>query len=351
VFEAGGFGVAVTVAPAHPVMPAELDPVPDGTVRRPSRLTDLLDPDGFDDAGLVRELSAVARSEAKLAAYRAAVVATMAARRPAETDLTADQRGHAVEGWLPDRAPVGVSEFFADELALVTRSSRAAAVGLVERSLVLIHELPATWGALADGLIDTSRANAIVSSLAGQSVCAGGPVDPAVVAEVEAQALGWAVAGEPPVRLRERTAAALIAVDAAAADRRRKRAERLADVTVRSGADGMAQLVTDLPAPAAAACRETVDGYARMAKADGDERPIGQLRAQILADLILRPWDTSRQPVTAHLTVLAPLPVLHPRPAGSAEPPATDTATATDTDTATDTATVDGAPITAGQLR
>jgi hypothetical protein len=50
-------------------MPAELDPVPDGTVRRPSRLTDLLDPDGFDDAGLVRELSAVARSEAELAAY------------------------------------------------------------------------------------------------------------------------------------------------------------------------------------------------------------------------------------------------------------------------------------------
>jgi hypothetical protein len=94
-------------------------------------------------------------------------------------------------------------------------------------------------------------------------------VEPGVVAEVEAQALGWAVAGQPPVRLRERTAAALIAVDAAAADRRHKRAERQADVTVRPMADGMAELVTGLPAPVAAACRETVDTYAR----EPDDRP------------------------------------------------------------------------------
>jgi hypothetical protein len=74
-------------------------------------------------------------------------------------------------------------------------------------------------------------------------------VDPGVVGEVEAQALGWAVAGEPPVRLRERTAAALIAVDAAAADRRRTKAERAADVTVRATAEGRAcQLVCVGPA-------------------------------------------------------------------------------------------------------
>jgi len=170
---------------------------------------------------------------------------------------------------------------------------------------------------------------------------AGGPVDSAVVGEVEAQALAWAVAGETPRRLQDRTAAALIAVDEAAADRRRKRAGRHADVTVRSMPDGMAELVADLPGPVAAACRDTVDEYARMAKADGDQRPIGQLRAQIMADLILRPWDTSREPVTAHLTVLAPLPGLHSRPV--AEP--------CGVPTAEDTATVDGAPITAGQLR
>jgi hypothetical protein len=53
------------------------------------------------------------------------------------------------------------------------------------------------------------------------------------------------------------------------------------------GPADLGQLVADLPAPVAAACREAVDGYARMAKADGDARPVGQLRAQVLADLIV----------------------------------------------------------------
>jgi hypothetical protein len=92
----------------------------------------------------------------------------------------------------------------------------------------------------------------------------------------------------------------------------------------------------------AVACRETLDEYARMAKADGDQRPIGQLRAEIMAELILRPWDTTREPVTAHLTVLAPLPALTPASAAGGPP-----AVPTDGDSAT----VDGAPITAGQLR
>ena len=126
-----------------------------------------------------------------------------------------------------------------------------------------------------------------------------------MVARVAARAVEWAATGELPARLREKTAAALLAADAAAADRRRNRAERNAEVSVRTSRDGMAELVADLPAPVASACHEAVDVYARMAKADGDDRPIGQLRSLALADLVLRPWD--REPVTAHLTVLAPL--------------------------------------------
>ena len=34
-----------------------------------------------------------------------------------------------------------------------------------------------------------------------------------------------------------------------------------------------------------------------------------------MADLILRPWDTTREPVTAHLEVIAPLPTLSDRSA------------------------------------
>jgi hypothetical protein len=148
--------------------------------------------------------------------------------------------------------------------------------------------------------------------------------------------------GETPRRLRDRVAAALIAVDEAAADRRRRQAERGADVRVRPTSDGMAQLVAEMPAPVAVACREAVDTYARMAKADGDVRPVGQLRAEIMADLILRPWDTCREPDTAHVTVLAPLPVLGDGPAGGG---------GFGVPMAQDAASVDGSPITAGQLR
>ncbi|WP_222264145.1 HNH endonuclease signature motif containing protein [Modestobacter marinus] len=157
------------------------------------------------------------------------------------------------------------------------------------------------------------------------------------------------------MRWRERTAAALIAVDDAAADRRRKRAERHADVTVRPAAEGMAQLVADLPGPVAAACRKAVDGYARLARKTGDERPIGQLRSLVLAELVLRPWDTSREPVTAHLTVLAPLPALDARrPAGpgrGAGAGGGEGGAGLSVPTDADPASVDGAPITAGQLR
>jgi hypothetical protein len=253
--EAGGFGVAVTVSRADPRPSAEFDEIPPGVTRRPSRLTEVLDVDRFSDADLARELGSIGDVRAKVAAYEAAVVAALASRRPAEWDRRDDRPGHRVEGWSPDRVPVGVSEFFADELALLKGISVAAAVALGERSLVLAHQLPAVWAALADGLLDETRANAIVRALGGQSIDAGGRVEPGVVAEVEAQALGWALAGETPRRLQDRVAAALIALDEAAADRRRKEAERHADVTVRSTADGMAELVAAMPGPVAAACR------------------------------------------------------------------------------------------------
>ena len=56
-----------------------------------------------------------------------------------------------------------------------------------------------------------------------------------------------------------------------------------------------------------AECLAVVDRLAAMLKADGDPRPIGQLRAAVLADLIRRPWDPGLPAVTAHLTITATL--------------------------------------------
>src|SRR3954453_17434710 len=123
-WEGGGFGVAVTITAGRPRPEGEPRP-PAGVTRRRVRLCEVLDPAGFDEAELAGELGAVADLRAQLAAYEAGLVAAFAARRPAQFDVPDEQPGHGVDGWTPSRVPAtGVSEFFADELAVVTRSSR-----------------------------------------------------------------------------------------------------------------------------------------------------------------------------------------------------------------------------------
>jgi hypothetical protein len=139
------------------------------------------------------------------------------------------------------------------------------------------------------------------------------------------------------LRLRELARRELVARDPAVADRRRKVAEKLADVTLRHQGDGVAELAALTGAARATAMHDALTAYARLLRADGDARPIGQLRVQALEDLVLRPWDTSRPAVTATLTVFAPLGALthlagHDSAAG---PPAE----------------LGGRPITAAQLR
>ncbi|PZU39839.1 MAG: HNH endonuclease [Arsenicicoccus sp.] len=196
----------------------------------------------------------------------------------------------------------GVGEFFADELAMVLNCSRAEATVQAELCTTLVRHLPVTWAALADEGLGWPRARAVAAELAGP------------VRELAPQAVGAIEAAVLPAarelavtRLRAAVRREVLRHDAAAAERRRAQAERCADVVVRPAPDGMAELSVFAPQPLAAAIRETIDRYARLAKADDPARPIGQLRVAALADLVLRPWDTSRPAVTAHLDVLAPV--------------------------------------------
>ncbi|MGY1606313.1 HNH endonuclease signature motif containing protein [Geodermatophilus sp. SYSU D00700] len=94
--------------------------------------------------------------------------------------------------------------------------------------------------------------------------------------------------------------------------------------------EGMATLAADLPAEVAAACHALVDSLAGMLKADGDERPSGELRTVVFADLIQRPWETGPA-VTAQLTIITTLAALAGRSAEAGQ--------------------VNGLPITAAHLR
>ena len=133
---------------------------------------------------------------------------------------------------------------------------------------------------------------------------------PAIARAVEAQVLREA-SGLSLGRLKARALALLIKLDADAVNARRKDAQRHANVrSYPSQLEGMSTLAADLPTPVSAECLDVVDQLAAMLKADGDPRPIGELRAAVLADLIRRPWDTRLPAVTARLHITAPLPSL-----------------------------------------
>jgi hypothetical protein len=359
VFEGGGFGVGVTVTPlvAEPWPPQYLPP---GVTARPTRLGEMMPVAARTDAEIAEELQRIQQMEARLAAYKVELVAGLAARRPDSRDRQLGEPGAASPDWMPGpgrQAPSGVSEFFADELAHVLNCSRTAASTLADAAALLVEGLPATWAALADGLLDWPQARALAAELLEPAR----EVEPRVLAEVERAVLPRAVAlSVQGVRAAARRE--LLGRDAAAADRRRRSAERAADVVVHPRRDGMAELRVFLPQPLAAAIRDSVDAYARMAKGDGAAGSIGQLRVGVLGDLVLRPWDPSRPPVTARLTVLAPIDTMAAAAAGHdacavGHAPVPDRATGRGLGAVgsscghVEPAEVNGQPITAGQLR
>ncbi|SFT35791.1 protein of unknown function [Geodermatophilus amargosae] len=216
-----------------------------------------------------------------------------------------------------------MSEFFPAELAVVLNCGRLSASQRAHRAWTYRTHLPATWAAMRGGELDEYRAMTLVEVLQH--------TDPAAARAVESRLLPEA-ADLTAGRLKKKALELLIELDAETADRRREQAERRADVRVYpSPQEGMATLAADLPAGTAAACHALVDQLARMLKADGDERPIGKIRTAVFADLLQRPWDDSRPPVTAHLQIIASLAAL----AGQSDEPGED----------------NGLPITAGQLR
>jgi hypothetical protein len=279
-------------------------------------------------AGLSREEKAAAlvRSQANRAmeaAWEAELICSLAEDTPDTLDPPAGTPGARSRGWAPDAELPGVSEFFVPELAVTLNCGRIAATRRARRAWTWAHTLTGTFAALAAGSLDEPRAIALAEALENAA--------PFIAGQVEARLLPTATQLSVG-RLRARAIALLVELDAEGTDSRRKKAERAADVRVYPAAsEGMSTLATDMSTPDALACRETADRLAAMLKADGDPRPIGQLRAAVIADLILRPWDATRPPVTAQLTVHAPLASL----AGRGEEPGE----------------IGGQPITAAHLR
>ncbi|GAB3317368.1 hypothetical protein GCM10027451_35150 [Geodermatophilus aquaeductus] len=269
------------------------------------------------------ELQRLQALKARTAAYEAELILGLADDSPDDDDPAPGTPGARARSWKPDPELPGVSEFFTAELAMVLNCGRLSASQRAHRAWTYRTHLPATWAAMSAGELDEVRAMALVDVLQH--------TDPAVARAVESRVLPEASQLNGG-KLKKRVLELLLELDAEAADRRRAQARRRSDVRIYpSPQEGMATIAADLPADVAAACHALVDELARMLKADGDGRPIGELRTAVFADLLQRPWDESRPPVTAHLQIIATLASLAGRSDEAGE--------------------VNGLPITAAQLR
>jgi hypothetical protein len=285
-----------------PPIPDDGVPIPDVPDHSPA----------LSDLELVADIWAADARESRHAAERATSIAALARRRRIERDRDfGPLGGPGLDSRLRQPAVLSeVSETFVSELALIRGCSEIEAESLAVESVLLTTKLPGTWAELYAGRIDVRKMRAMVDLLSTAKASA--------VEEIERRVLPQA--GRLTVaELRVRVRRALVRLDARAMKERRARAARKADVRHQPTGDGMSQLIIDLQLGKAAACADAIRQYADHLRADGDRRPIGVIRADVASDLILRPWDDSRPPVTAQLVVHAPLAALRPDGAQAAE--------------------------------
>jgi hypothetical protein len=245
------------------------------------------------------------REIARQTAVRARAVAEFAATRPAAVDRVQGEPGAmSAERWAARPQVLRpVSEWAAQELVVGLSITAEAAEQLLERSLLLVHRLPATLAALESGVLHAGHLWALLDKVA--------PIaDDEVRGRVEAAALAFA-AGRvtTPAQLGAKLRRLLLTRDARDAGRRLARALRERGVFVRpEGTDGMASLTAVLTMPEALALHRALGQLADAIRDDpdaGEPRTRGQKMVDVLLDLVLRPGETDLPPVQVLLTLVA----------------------------------------------
>ncbi len=213
------------------------------------------------------ELAGITRAFGRLAAWAAAgqlaAVAELVARRDAQVAAGADPH---------------IAEHVTDEVAAALTLTARAADNLVTFAAAL-QGLPGVRAALWRGEIDQARAWVVADAVTG--------LDPAHAAAVEAAVMG-AAGRQTTGQLRAAVRRAVLAADPAAADRRRKEAQREARVETWSEPAGTAALAgRDLPPAEVLAADRRIDALARQLKTAGASDPMDVLRARVYTALLL----------------------------------------------------------------
>jgi hypothetical protein len=253
----------------------------------------------LSDVQVAAEIDELQRHRARQAAREAELILRLAALRPDDDDPPPGAPGARSRTWRRTEPEFpGVSEFFLAEVAHALNLGRGTAAFRMRRALAWRDNLPATFARLRSGTLDERRAGVLADVLGGVTAELAGAVEERLLPE----------ASDLSVRGLERRARELLAeLDAAGSDERRQEAARSSDVFLQPAGDGRATLGAELPADEAAEAYDLIDQLARMAKADGDARPIGQIRTEIFSLLLRRPGGTGLPPVAAHLVITAAL--------------------------------------------
>ncbi len=216
----------------------------------------------LSDDALVGVLQAWRRLASWAAAGELAAVAELDRRRWAEVAAGADPH---------------LAEHVGDELAAALTLTTRSADALLDVACNLAR-LPLTRAALATGQIDRARALVISDGVSCLSDAHAAAVESAVIGRAPGQTSG---------QLRAATQRAVLAVDPAAATRRREEARKDARVEVWDERCGTAALAgRDLPPADVLAADKRIDALARQLKSAGQEESLSALRAQVYLALL-----------------------------------------------------------------
>ena len=223
----------------------------------------------LDDAALANSITAWRKVTSWAQARELASVAELARRRGV---ALAPQPGRP-------RADQLQADFAPNEIALALTLTGCSAEYWMSLAVSLGSRLPATLAALGAGKIDLARAKLIDQCTTVLDDDLARMVEARVLPKAERQTTG---------QLRAALLRAVLAVDPAAAERRRKEAERNARVELTGEAEGTASLLGRfLPAAQASAAWSRIDMIAKALEDSGAAGGIDLLRAQVLLRLLL----------------------------------------------------------------
>jgi hypothetical protein len=239
-------------------------------------------------AALLDQLDALERIKSAAAAAQVVLASALADLVEAEEESPADGRR---------RQPRAMS--LGAEVALAVRTSPYQGEQRVLLSRRLRDDLPGVHAALGRGDLSEDQAFAVARQVAHLVPSQRSRVD----ADLAAIAGGLAVLGEEKLRQAVRRSCLTFAAEAETRRHRRARADR--HVTTRQLDDGTGRITAIVPIEHLAGVRTALDGAAATARAAGDDRPGGQVRADTLVHRLTGHDPIEAVPVRVNLVIAA----------------------------------------------